>query len=213
MLIGVPTGVRFDVLDLDLQHQEARSWFERAKLPKTRTHVTRSGGRHLLFKPVGFGNTAGRIAPHIDTRGKGGYIVWWPAHGLAVEHPDELASMPPDLVEALRPPPEAPVSRPPPRPRSRGDDPFEQYADEIEEGSFERRIDGLLGTVATAPKGCRNNVLFWASCRMAEMVCDGLIEESYARDLLREAAQYSGLDRVGIGSTIRSAFNRGTGHG
>jgi hypothetical protein len=103
----VPTGIWFDVLDLDLQHGPARQWLDehRAELPVTRTHVTRSGGRHLLFKPnAAVKCTAGLIAPNVDTRGHGGYIVWWPAHNCAVENPGTIAPLPEWLLAALNPP-------------------------------------------------------------------------------------------------------------
>src|SRR5215831_3834523 len=52
-LIGTPTSIRFDVLDIDAKHPEARDWWaeHRSRLPATRTHRTRAGGLHLLFLP------------------------------------------------------------------------------------------------------------------------------------------------------------------
>jgi Bifunctional DNA primase/polymerase, N-terminal len=47
-LVGVPTGINFSVLDIDL---DGLPWLASAALPPTRIHITRSGGQHLLFPP------------------------------------------------------------------------------------------------------------------------------------------------------------------
>jgi Protein of unknown function (DUF3631)/Bifunctional DNA primase/polymerase, N-terminal len=146
-LIGVPTGIKFVVLDVDLQHVEAQEWYGRANLPTTRTHITRSGGRHVLFKPDDrVGCTAGKIWKHIDTRGRGGYIVWWPACGLEVMHGGALAEVPGFILRALEsptPPPSAPPTR-----RWQGN----------ASGRAQRQINGIIRTIAGASQGERNHV-------------------------------------------------------
>src|SRR5262249_50298946 len=109
-LVGVPTGdiSGFDALDLDTKHDAAKKWWRdnRHRLPPTRVHRTRAGGLHLLFKHDGLiHGTAGKIAPGVDTRGNGGYIVWWPASGLPVLSEAPLPSWPDWLLAKFRPKP------------------------------------------------------------------------------------------------------------
>jgi Bifunctional DNA primase/polymerase, N-terminal len=196
-LIGVPTGPKFVVLDLDLQHQEARQWYDQARaiLPLTRTHITRSGGRHLLFQPHDmFKCSAGKIHPHVDTRGHGGYIIWWPACGLEVLHRDVLAPMPAALLRAGAPPTEKIAARQ----FERSEFPSLQSA--------ARQLEGLIRTIAEAPEGQRNSIVFWAGCRLAEMVSAGLIGRASASALAVEAATRSGLLRFEAQRTLESAF-------
>ncbi len=105
VLIGVPTGEAsgFDVLDIDPRHGGEKWWLAHcAAIPSTRIHRTRSGGLHALFlhaAPVR--NTESKIGPGVDTRGKGGYIVWWPAQGcLVAEAP--LSPWPNWLLQQLQ---------------------------------------------------------------------------------------------------------------
>ena len=52
-------------------------------LPLTRIHRTGGGGRHYFFKHPGPGIevTDPKIAPGIDIKADGGYVIWWPACG------------------------------------------------------------------------------------------------------------------------------------
>ena len=191
-LIGVPTGARFVVLDVDLQHPEAREWFVTAALPETRTHFTRSGGRHLLFRPhAQVRCSTGTICPHIDTRGAGGYIIWWPAVGLQVEHPKLLAPVPDAIVQALKPPP-------PPQRRV--------YTTPLE--NCDGKLAGILRTIARAPEGQRNSVTYWGACRLAELVAAGALSDSQALDLIIEAASRTGLPYAEAKRTANSALRR-----
>lgn len=113
-LVGVPTGAitRLLVVDYDQQKADtaANDWIleHTEELCATRVHGTLNGGRHYLFQiPAGseyrngvcvvLGGTK-RIG--VDTRGDGGYIIWWPLHGGSST--GEIAPLPAGLVEEQR---------------------------------------------------------------------------------------------------------------
>ena len=98
LLTAVPTGAMsgLAVLDIDLAGLD---WLKGQWMPATRTHHTRSGGRHLVFKHrEGLRNSQSVIAAGVDVRAEGGYVVWWPQEGLAVENPDVVVEWPEWLV-------------------------------------------------------------------------------------------------------------------
>jgi bifunctional DNA primase/polymerase-like protein len=195
-LIGVPAGEKFVVVDLDLQYTEALTWYDDhcADLPLTRTHVTRSGGRHLLFKPNDeVRNTAGKICRGIDTRGQGGYIIWWPALGHEVLYGGALADIPEWLIARLQKPSAEviPLRRAPLRSNSE---------------AARRKLDGLIRTIAGATVGERNHVTFWGACRLADMAEQSAIGRDDAIAIAIEAASRNGLPRYEAAQTVQSAF-------
>jgi Bifunctional DNA primase/polymerase, N-terminal len=190
-LVGVPTGIAsgFVVLDIDKGKGGEVFWnANRNRLPATRLHRTRSGGIHALFQHrPGLRNSASKIAPGVDVRADGGYVIWWPAHGFLVQ--DNPIAAWPDWLTPSEPPP-----LPAPRP-SRNDGPPLLAA-----------IEGLVRTVALAQQGQRNAITYWAACRLHELAAEGKITIGLARELLVEAAARCGLPITEAGRTFDSAF-------
>jgi hypothetical protein len=90
---GMPTG-EIVVLDLDAKHPESLEWWQEQQdihgQVITYEVVTPSGGSHLYFlapEGIELKSTASEIAPGVDTRAKGGYVVIPPSiiHGNAYE--------------------------------------------------------------------------------------------------------------------------------
>jgi Bifunctional DNA primase/polymerase, N-terminal len=80
--VAIPTGAisGFWVLDIDPDHCGDASidalQAKHGMLPPTREVITGGGGRHLWFRYTGpIQSSEGRVAPGIDVRGDGGYVV------------------------------------------------------------------------------------------------------------------------------------------
>lgn len=76
--IGLPTGRKNNLFVLDLDSQQAQEYAKQWNLPETFTVETRPGRKQLWFhQPVEIEtkSTAEVLAPNIDTRGEGGYVI------------------------------------------------------------------------------------------------------------------------------------------
>ena len=109
-LIGMPTGPKTGVVVVDIDTGDGRrglDWVEanKGKLPKTRTIRTKSGGQHLYFNyPTNGGEiriNAGKLAPNVDVRGDGGYVIVGPAPLYRVIDDAPIADLPDWLLTEL----------------------------------------------------------------------------------------------------------------
>jgi hypothetical protein len=187
-LIGVPTGIinDVDVVDIDPRHG-GDSWLTKnaERIPVTRIHSTRSGGRHILFRHrEGIRNSESKIAPGVDVRGEGGYIVWWPGFGGAVMDTARVAEWPDWLAEMASP--KVAVHHAPLRPR-----PIPADAT-----SVERFVARVLFRLCTANEGERHNRLRAASCTLGGLLDEVNISESEAAQRLMGAVVQAGGSAV-----------------
>jgi hypothetical protein len=193
-LIGVATGTAsgVSVLDVDPKHRVAYDWWQRhhPRLLPTRTYRTRSGGLHLYFRHrEGVTNSQGKIASGIDTRGEGGYVIYWFATGFECLDQSPAVEWPVWLFNELKKSPPLPLR---PAARARTSDP-------------DKAIDGILGVLREAREGDRNGKLFWAACRLYERGLPQTAIEAMLLPIARDIGLSDPRENV---ATIRSATRR-----
>jgi hypothetical protein len=188
--VGLATGRRFDVLDLD--HTEGVEALRAALQIAPWEHpgpVARSGsgGWHLLYAPTGYGNRVGLLAG-ADWRGRGGLIVAPPSrHATGGRYAwvrpltATLSTVPVGLRRLLTPPP-APRTTLAPAPRPDGED----------GGRAERYARAALvreaARVRAAPPGTCNDTLNRAAFSLGQLVAAGLLGAGEVRAVLLAAA-------------------------
>jgi len=187
-LIGMPTGRASGLVAVDIDirpDHDGSAWLEehRYALPETRTHKTRSGGLHLLFRApadVEIRNSASRIAPGVDVRGEGGYVILPPSPGYSVADDTEPADMPRWLIRACLPPEAAPAPPVQPRQATRhGGTAYGMAA-----------LDSECHAITRAPFGRQEPTLNEAGLKVGALIAGGELEEGPALAELLAAARF-----------------------
>ena len=100
--IAVPTGKVSGaaVIDVDAYKAEGKKWLDshRPVLQQTRSHSTRSGGFHFLYK-LPQGRLPATLAPGVDVKGDGGYVCFPPTEGYKLlDGNTEILPFPEELL-------------------------------------------------------------------------------------------------------------------
>ncbi len=211
--IGLATGHRFDVLDVDGPTGErsiARLSAAHPFGPPGPVVRTGRGGWHVYLAPTGLGNPKPRDLEKVDWRGLGGYVLAPPsrhATGRRYRWVRDLDTPIPEVPPALRERLERPAPAQPARPTLRpltAEHPYGQ-----------RALEARLAEVARAPKGDRNHTLYAAGLRLFSLVAGGVLEREQVEAGLLAAAERSGLlgeEPTQTRNTILSAEKVGRQH-
>ncbi|MFC9291467.1 bifunctional DNA primase/polymerase [Streptomyces sp. NPDC057052] len=214
--VGIATGPsRLLVVDLDVPKDKGSAdapdgaatfaaLCERAghAVPATYRVRTASGGVHLYFTaPPGIrlGNTAGTVAPLVDTRAWGGYVV--AAGSTTPTGPYEAvsgipaASLPGWLLEMLRP---APAARPVA--------PLRLPAVDGNRAAL-AALEAECAIVATAPDHQRNITLNRSAFKVGRFVAWGDLPRHVAEQAFQGAGEAAGLTAAECRATVRSALD------
>ncbi|WP_328740097.1 bifunctional DNA primase/polymerase [Streptomyces erythrochromogenes] len=214
--IGLATGpAGLVVVDLDMPKADSSrdapggadnllALCERAAqaVPATLTVRTPSGGTHLYFTApdgIRLGNTAGKLAPLIDTRAHGGYVVapgsTTAAGTYQITDDSPPAELPAWLLALLQP-------SAAPRPLRL------QMPGAVRSGSAARAaLDAECDTVRRAPAKQANNTLNRSAFKVGRFVAWGDIPREEVEEAFQAAGEERGLTVTECRATIRSALD------
>ena len=207
-LIGMPTGSASGIDAFDIDTKNGRNGYLALPNWRSLSNVivsTPTGGAHLYFRSdSSTRNTASRIAPGLDVRGGGGYVIV-PPSGIdagaytflvgGLDQLDQLTEWPENLrlrLNQLHPPPSIPSNR---------------AGQTSSASSIE--LEEACAAVAAAPQGERNDTLNKQSFLVGQLVGSGRLDEDTARERLAEAALSSGLGDAETRATIFSGLSSG----
>jgi len=213
-MIGVPTGAASGIIVIDLDVKDGGAGLEwlaanEHRLPRTRRHRTQSGGLHLLFRQPAdrrIRNSASKIAPNVDVRGDGGYVIFPPSPGYSIADDAMPAEAPAWLLDLIDPP------APPPAPVAPRREPVSGDGSKYGMAA----LDGECEAIMAAPFGQQETTLNAACLKIGALVAGGELAADFALHALTSAAlgmaSQPGRDRwdpAKLRDKVRSAFADG----
>ncbi|MEV7994893.1 bifunctional DNA primase/polymerase [Streptomyces sp. NPDC086077] len=213
--VGIATGPSgLVVVDLDMPKDNSNgdapcgaatfeALCERTGQPVPTTYRTRtaSGGEHLFFTaPAGarLANTAGSLAPLVDTRAWGGYVVaagsTTPTGPYTVTHDTSPTSLPEWLLRLLESPAPEPVG------------PF-VWPTLSGSRAATAALERECRVVMAAPQGAGNITLNRCAFKVGRFVAWGDIARHVVEQAFQAAGEARGLTAAECRATIRSALD------
>jgi hypothetical protein len=208
--IGLATGVNSGlfVIDIDPSHGGEESIRELIRkgftFPKTPMSKTPSGGFHLFYRHYdGAKNSTSKLAKGVDTRGSGGYVVAAPSiiydrDGVIKGEYQWRGSI--FDIEVT----EAPLWL-----RDKLAEEKQVKIDYAPVKDAHGSLEHLARFLSNSAKGERNNRMFWAASRAAELVRTGRVTSSEAEAALIGAVVGNWQDLSRALKTLRNGLRRG----
>lgn len=192
----VPTGSINDILVLDVDIKDnGYETLKKYDLPVTLSQVTRSGGKHFIFKYPQDGRVYGnrvKFDQGLDVRGEGGYIAYY---GFDTT---PIAEAPQWLLDVA-------VSE---KHEQEPIDPSQLV--KVNHALVQEILDEACENVRNAPQGESNNVLNVESYRVGQLLPSGSIDYQTAFNALFKAAKDRGKPDYEAKATIESGFKGGS---
>ncbi|MET8516429.1 bifunctional DNA primase/polymerase [Streptomyces sp. NPDC005077] len=170
-------------------------------VPATYRVRTASGGEHLYFTApdgIRLANTAGFLAPPIDTRAWGGYVVapgsTVSGHAYEVIDAAPVAPLPRWLLDALKP-------------VERATEPLRLSVPKRGNRAAETALERETALVAATEEGRREAQLFESARKVARFVGWGDLTRHEVEEAFQRAGESAGLPASQCRATLRSVLN------
>jgi hypothetical protein len=212
--VGLVTGVAFDVLDVDGPEGMGALVTEMpADGPTIDGPTVDTGkGTHCYVLPTGLGNRTG-VLPHVDWRGKGGYVVAAPSiHPSGADYRWHCGEADPEFgIDApLQPVPAWLLDLLTERPAPAGYPAARPGLMATDTNAYGRRaLDSEVGKVLIARVGQRNDQLNKAAFVLGQLVASGVLDVDSVADALLLAAERCGLATFEARRSIASGLAAG----